>query len=77
MHTIERKLQQNLNNIQDWATKTGFKFSKFKTVCMHFCQLRTAHNDPVLTLDGTPIPVVKETNFLGVIFDKNYVYTPY
>ena len=39
MHTTERQLQQNLDNIQDWATKYGFKFSKSKTVCMHFCQL--------------------------------------
>ena len=37
---------------------------------MHFCQLKKAHDDPVLTLDGTPIPVVEETKFLGVIFDK-------
>ena len=37
---------------------------------MHFCQLRKAHDDPVLTLDGTPIPVVEETKCLGVIFDK-------
>ena len=51
MHTIERQLQQILNNIQS------------KTVCMHFCQLRKAHDDPVLTLDGTPIPVVEETKF--------------
>ena len=32
--------------------------------------LRKAHDDLVLTLDGTPIPVVEETKFLGVIFDK-------
>ena len=74
MHTIECQLQQNLNNIQDWATKNGFKFSKSKTVCMHFCQLRKAHDDPVLTLDGTPIPVVEETKFLGVIFDKKLTF---
>ena len=77
MHTIERQLQQNLNNIQDWASKNGFKFSKSKTVCMHFCQLRKAHDDPVLTLDGTPIPVVEETNFLGVIFDKKLTFIPH
>ena len=34
---------------------------------MHFCHLRKAHNDPILTLDGTPIPVVEENTFLGVI----------
>ena len=77
MHTIERQLQQNLNNIQDWATKNGFKFSKSKTVCMHFCQLRKAHDAPVLTLDGTPIPVVEVTKFLGVIFDKKLTVIPH
>ena len=44
---------------------------------MHFCQLRKAHDDPVLTSDGTPIPVVEETKILGVILIKTYVYTPY
>ena len=63
MNTIERQLQLNLNKIQKWATENGFKFSKSKTVCMQICHLRTAHNDPVLTLDGTPIPVVEENKF--------------
>ena len=49
MNTIERQLQFNLEN--------GFKFSKSTTVCMHFCHPRKAHNDPILTLDDTPIPV--------------------
>ena len=34
MHTIEGKLQQNLNYIQEWATRNGFKFLKSKTVCI-------------------------------------------
>ena len=60
MRTIERHLQQNLNKIEHWATKNGFKFSKSKTQCVHFCQLRKQHDDPVLTLYGSPIPVVQE-----------------
>ena len=44
---------------------------------MHFCQLRKAHDDPVLTLDGQPIPVVEETKFLGVIFDKKLTFIPH
>ena len=44
---------------------------------MRFCQLRKAHDDPVLTLDGTPIPVVEETKFLGVIFDKILTFIPH
>ena len=77
MHTIERRLQQNLNNIQERATRNGFKFLKSKTVCMHFCQLRKAHDDPMLTLDGQPIPAVEETKFLGVIFDKKLTFIPH
>ena len=30
---------------------------------MHFYQLRKAHDDPVVTLDGQPIPVLEETCF--------------
>ena len=52
-------------------------FSKSKTVCMHFCHLRKAHNDPVLTLDGTPIPVVEENKFLGVVFDRKLSFIPH
>ena len=44
---------------------------------MHFCQLRKAHDDPVLALDGTPIPVVEETKFLGDIFDKKLTFIPH
>ena len=70
MHTTERQLQQYLNKIQKWASENGFKFSKTKTQCMYFCQLRGLYNDPVLMLDGVEIPVVEQYKFLGVIFDK-------
>ena len=68
MQTIERKLQQCLNKLKNWSTENGFKFSKTKTNCMNFHQKRGLHPEPQLTLDGTPIPVVKENTFLGLIF---------
>ena len=71
MRTIERHLQQCLNRIEDWATRNGFKFSKSKTQCVHFCQQRKIHNDPVLYIYGSQIPVVAESKFLGVIFDND------
>ena len=39
MTTIERQLQHNLNKIKNWATSNGFKFSKSKTQCLHFCHV--------------------------------------
>ena len=61
---------KNLNKIKNWPTSNGFKFSKSKTQCVHFCQLRRQHDDPVLHLYGSPIPVVEESKFLVMIFDK-------
>ena len=61
MHSIEKQLNICLDT-------NGFKFSKKKTVCMHFCQLRKLHLDPSLFLDGEPVPVVKEHKFLGLGF---------
>ena len=55
----------------------GFKFSKSKTVCMHFCQLRTLHPDPSLTMGGDPIKVVKEMRFLGLVFDTKLSFLPH
>ena len=76
MATIERQLQQN-NKIENWATSNGFKFSKSKTQCVHFCQLRKQHDDPVLHLYGSPIPVVEESKFLGILFDKKLSFIPH
>ena len=51
--TIERQLQQNLKEIENWATYNGFKFSK--------CQLRNQHYGLVLHLNGSRIPVLEES----------------
>jgi len=77
MNTIERQLQQCLNKLQDWTNENGFKSSTSKTQCVHFCKLRKLHNDPVITLNGVPIPVVEEAKFLGVIFDKKLSFIPH
>ena len=77
MATIERQLQQNLNKIENLATSNGFKFSKSKTQCVHFCQLRKQHYDLVLHLYGLPIPVVEESKFLGILFDRKLSFIPH
>jgi len=77
MTTIERQLQLNLNNLQRWSQENGFKFSKSKTVCIHFCHLRRLHPDPTLFIDKTPIKVVDQHKFLGVIFDSKLSFIPH
>jgi len=46
-------------------------------MCMHFCRLCSAHPNPELTLNGTLIPVVEQTKFLGVIFDNKLTFLPH
>ena len=77
MHTIERQLQQVLYNLSKWSSENGFKFSKTKTKCMHFCQSRKLHLDPELTLDGIQIEVVPEFKFLGLLFDSKLSFIPH
>ncbi len=74
LNTAERHMQQCLNALQRWSDSNGFKFSQTKTVCVHFCRQRRIHPDPTLLLGGTRIPVVNETKFLGLIFDKKLNY---
>jgi len=52
-------------------------FSPSGTVCLHFCKLRRHHPEPTLLLNGTPVPVVEETKFLGVIFDRKLSFMPH
>ena len=76
METIEFKLQRCLNNIEDWATENGFKFSKTKTQCVHFCQIRQLHLDPHLTIYGSPIPVipVKQNSWVFCLITNYLLY---
>ncbi|GBN53979.1 hypothetical protein AVEN_75827-1 [Araneus ventricosus] len=74
MGFIQRQLQTAINNMTDWASKNGFIFSPQKTVCMHFCRRRGLHPDPDFQLNGSPIPIVQETKFLGIIFDTKLTF---
>jgi hypothetical protein len=77
MNLIERQLQTCLHKRQTWADTNGFRFSKSKTVCIHFCNKCRQHLESHLKLDGTPIPVVKETKFLRIIFDSKLSFIPH
>ena len=77
MENIEFRLQRCLNKVETWATENGFKLSKTKTQCVHFCQLRVLHPDPVFNIYGSLIPVVEEAKFLSLMFDKKLSFIPH
>ncbi|GBN20509.1 RNA-directed DNA polymerase from mobile element jockey, partial [Araneus ventricosus] len=74
MGFIQRQLQTAINNMTDWASTNGFIFSPQKTVCVHFCRRRGLHPDPDFQLNGSPILIVQETKFLGIIFDTKLTF---
>jgi ribonuclease HI len=74
MRCLERQLQFCLNKIERWADENGFRFSKSKSVCMHFCHKRIPHPDPELKIYDGLIPVVEEAKFLGLIFDRKLTF---
>ena len=77
MPFIERKLQHSLNRLGRWCDENVLKFSPTKTMCVHFCQLRKEHLDHQLYLNGTQIPIIGETKFIGPIFDSKLSFIPH
>ena len=61
-----------LLKIQNCADEKGFKFSKIKSACVHFCTKHKPHNDRCLYLD-----VVMEVKFLGIIIDNKLSFVPH
>ena len=71
----QRLMQLCANSVQDWVPNNGFQFSTSKTVCMHFCNQRKHFAEPSILLHKTPIKVVSEAKFLGVVFDRTLSYS--
>ena len=74
MRTAEGQPQQCIHKSIHWANTNGFKN---KTRCVHFCQLRKMHNNPLIKLEHTDIPVVDEYKFLDIMFDRKLSFLPH
>ena len=76
INAIQRKLQYTINRLEKWTLQNGFTNSEKKTLAMQFCPDKKCM-DPVLKLDNDPIQFVKETKFLGLIWDTRLTYEPH
>ena len=74
LNRVERAMQLCVNSVPKWVSENGFKFSTSKTVCIHFHQQYGFFPDPNILLGKTPIKVVREAKFLGVIFDTKLTF---
>ena len=67
-------MQLCVNSVQKWVSENGFKFSTSKTVCIHFHLQYVFFSDSNILLGKTPIKVVKEAKFRGLIFDTKLTF---
>jgi hypothetical protein len=57
--------------------ENGFIFFSSKTLGMDFCNKRGLHSDPELKLYNSPINIISETKFLGLLFDSKLTFLPH
>ena len=73
INLLEKSIQLNLDKIQQWCDRNGFKISTDKTVAILFTK-STKEIDLNITLLNNKIKTVDSTKFLGVIFDKRLTW---
>ena len=71
-NSVQRHLRLALKKITILGDQNGFRFSQAKTTCMQFWYYTRPEGEPELELYGTPIPVVENTKFLGLILDRKF-----
>lgn len=69
LNSIQPALQNTIDSLLEWSSKTGFTFSAPKSRCTLFTRFRK-NNKLELHLNNTPIPYTKTTKILGIIFDN-------
>ena len=65
---IVKKVQECVNQVENWGRKWGFRFSVEKTKCIFFTRKKIEESVKV-PLYGKSLERVKCLKFLGVVFD--------
>ena len=80
IQTSARILQRAIKNLEDWASKSGLKFSSAKSEVVHFWRNiiggKTRDYYP-LKLYGEDIPRRESVKFLGLTLDRGLNWVPY
>ena len=71
---LQTAVQQDLDALQQWYDKWGFKISAEKTVAVLFSQA-TQRPDIKLHINGRPINTEKSAKFLGVVFNQHLTWS--
>ena len=75
LQDVQGHMQTAINQVVQWATYHGFKFSPSKTMAMHFHKRGKFH--PSLYLGANPLHFVQQVKYLGLIFDSRLTWVPH
>lgn len=75
LEDVQGHMQTAVNQIVQWATYHGFKFSLSKTMAMYFCMRGKFY--PSLYLGVNPLYFVQEVVYLGLFFDSSFTWVPH
>ena len=70
---LQKAVQGDLNALQHWCDKWGFKVSTEKTVAVLF-SASTQRREVNLQINGKAIRMEKSVRFLGVVFDQHLTW---
>ena len=72
---VQKRIQDAIDQVMQWAIYHGFKFSENKTVAMHF--RKGLKGKPSLSLGMNPLHFVDEVKFLGLTLDPGLTWVPH
>ena len=75
--TIRSIAQQLLDRINSWCHNKGLRLSGVKTTAILFTNKRVSTLDKPLTVEGTVVPLVNSTIYLGVTLDRKLNWGPH
>ena len=73
--TARRQIQIALRKIEEWTNKTGFVFSRDKTVSMHICRVPRCNKMPLdLHFNNNILKYVESHRLLGMQIDSSLTW---
>jgi hypothetical protein len=73
--TASQSLETHFNQLEAWLSNWRIKFNETKSVQVTFTNRRT--DCPVVTINGTQLPVKNEVKYLGLILDQTLTWRPH
>ena len=78
LSNLEQNINAELKKILSWVNANQLTINTSKSNVLTVPpKLNCTHNSIAVTINSTPIKIVKETNYLGIIVDNKLIFEPH